>query len=414
MAAAINASSRPSGITEEAPVAFLEPRASPDETRFVKALYTTLENKVSASSIVVPEHIQPPGHLDARVVGEGGITIPAHPQGLMLEHLYWMAKSPREAWGNPVPPALPPWDTLVHASNFSAWNSEPSALFYALRLGLLDELPREVCYFAYGPGEERAVEAKDVLLIRTAVTEGLKIAGAATFDNVQRYASRAATRINEEFNVHTLAFRVNLIANGARAIKRARKDLQTKAPSLVAIFGGFFQNVPDEEAVKQYRNIIEHHGKDVHLVMPVNASADPKENLDSYRWSQELEGFILNFFPRAIEDGVIRNQNYNVFAHWQLFNPVYDTKKNAVEIFARAKVDHELTTDFNSIGKGTPTFQISKGDLLSVTFSRKGPIDAHFELLQKAGFTSVDSYVQPGTNLHVIHASCKPSPHEPS
>lgn len=350
-------------------------------------------------------------------------------EGCLLQYLYHDTLA--ESWGSTTPPPGAPWDNLSVSDNFTTWKQQASALTHALRNGLADSLAHTICYNAYAPGEHHAVEANDFILIDSLQRAGKEISGVISFDILDRYAYESARKIYEKFNLYTLGYPTDILLNGEKTILRAKKEFDLlrsrngettlKATPLVAVFGGLLQNVQkmtgqngDQEITAQYEKIIDLHGKNTHLIMTVDAQNNAGHILDNYKYSQELEAFVLNFLPRAIEEGIILNQDYNVFNHWKMADLqhankntacsplIWDDEQKALLLYAECKRDHTIKTPDEDL-------HFKVGDLIPVTRTRKGPIEDHVDMLRKAGFKEINVYEQPHQPHKVIHAAVKPS-----
>ncbi|MCB9989666.1 MAG: L-histidine N(alpha)-methyltransferase [Rhodospirillales bacterium] len=395
-----------------------------------KNILPTGENGVANAPVAILRpimNVERKAHMKASFYKAFMEAVKGEGQGCLLQYLYYDTK--QESWGSNAPPEGSPWDNLVISDNFSTWKQQSAALTHALRGGLADKLPAQICYHAYAPGEQHAIEKNDFLLIDSLQRSGKEITGVLAFDILERYAYQAANQIFQRFNLHSLGYQADILLNGSETILKAKQQLReareetidTAAP-VIAVFGGLLQNVQqmagqngDEETIKQYKKIRELHGENAHLIMTVDTHEDPSVILSNYSYSQDLEAFVLNFLPRAVEAGIIQNKNYNVFANWKMADPheksnggtprpaAWHQNEKALYLHAECKSDHVIETP-----EGNIAVQAGKS-FISATRTRKGPASDHVEMLNKAGFANVTVYEQPNQAHKVIHAAVRPA-----
>jgi uncharacterized SAM-dependent methyltransferase len=86
---------------------------------------------------------------------------------------------------------------------------------------------------------------------------------------------------------------------------------------------------------------------------------------------------------RAKEQGIITDQGYDILRHWKITEPEWD--ENSVNLYIEAKRDHVLQTVDGD-------YAINTGDRVSVSRSKKGPIEEHRAILEASGFKNVKTY----------------------
>ena len=327
--------------------------------------------------------------------------------GILLKYSYYDTKS--SSWGAAVPPPTTPWDNLVTTQGgiYRSFitNDEERSISIALREGLMDDIPREVHYISLGPGESTLFEAKEGKILQRLFATSHILTGASTIDINDRYAVDAATTINEIYNCDATAWRRDLFAYNMPDI-----EIKSGSTPLVIIFGGLLQNMPQtngksaDEELATFFHKMNKALPTAHVIMSVDTvveDTDPALTVAPYEINLEMEWFVLNPLARAIEQGIITNNDYNVFKHWNLCPPEW--KDGSVNLYIEAKNDHSLHTIDGD-------YDIKVGDKISISKSRKAPIDVHKDILKKAGYKNIKVYPQApsrsenGQAKLVIHA----------
>jgi uncharacterized SAM-dependent methyltransferase len=329
--------------------------------------------------------------------GQGG--------GLLLKYSYYDTK--KDSWGAVITTDKAPWDNLVtQGGNYSRVpNEEERTINMALRDGMMDEIPTKVHYISLGPGENTSFRTKDCKILSSLTATSHEISGATTVDIHDRYAKDAAAIIYDKYNCSATALKRDFIGHGLPNI-----TIDDDATPVIAIFGGTLQNMPKgqgETASKNLEVFFTNMTKampNAHVIMTVDTTPDginPAQAISTYSYSLEIELFALNFMARAKEQGIITDQNYDILKHWKITEPEWD--ENSVNLYIEAKRDHTLHTVDGD-------YEIAAGDRVSVSRSKKGPIQEHVAILENAGFKNVKTYPLNYGNGHnepanyVIHA----------
>ena len=326
--------------------------------------------------------------------------------GLLIKYSYYDTNP--KTWGEQFQLFGSPWDNLVsQGHNYKSFpNEEVRTINMAIRDGVLDNLPANIHYISLGPGAAGDFKAKECLILSGLTASGHTIKGATIVDIHNRYAIDAASKIYDMFNTDAIAFGRDFFANGISDVA-----IKPNATPVIGVFGGTLQNIPQIRGHKPDQDLVDfykmmHKGiPNAHMLMTVDTTpknVEPPVAVAAYEYNLEIELFVLNFMARAKEQGLIKNEGYDILKNWKMVSPEW--KDNSVNIFIQAKRDHVLQTidgDYN----------IKAGDRVSVSKSRKGPIEDHIKMLETAGFKSVEAYPQNSfrnTNSptkYIIHAA---------
>ncbi len=334
-----------------------------------------------------------------------GIDTEDRALGTLLKYCYY--DGGKNSWVG-VATDKAPWDSLASGSEtYSQFGSgEVRAINMAIRDGIMEHMPAEVHYISLGPGTVASFISKENKVIAALSATGHEIVSATTIDINDRYARENATHIYETYNCDATAYQRDFFAEGLSGIAVARKTTP-----LVGIFGGTVQNMPQTSEHGRKEGTIEFFTKlrkdlpGAHVVMTVDgtpANIDPAIVTAPYQYSLENELFILNFMVNAKDRGIILDPDYNILRHWKVADPEWS--RNAVNGYAIAKIDHVLRTVDGD-------YDIKAGMRLSVSTSKKGPIEEHIDVLSAAGFKYVKHYpltMQKSDNelgKYILHAA---------
>lgn len=318
--------------------------------------------------------------------------------GLLLKYSYY--DGGKDSWSGMVSSDKAPWDNLTSAKDYSEFGSgEMRAINMAIRDGMLEDVPTELHYISLGPGGINSFVPKDGRLIGSLIATGHNVKSATTIDINDRYAREAAAFFYETHNFSTDAFQRDFFAKGVSGI-----SVDEGSTPLIVIFGGTGQNIPKTLQKTRSESTIDFFTQmrtdlpSAHLIMTVDGtpnSIDPAIVMAPYQYSLENELFLLNFMVHAKAKGIITDPNYNILRNWRAVDPEW--AGNAVNGYIEAKNDHTLTTIDGD-------YDIKAGTKVSVSTSKKGPIEDHADLLREAGFNKVNYYPQTSQRLEVESA----------
>lgn len=278
--------------------------------------------------------------------------------------------------------------------------SDRQLIAHALQHGLVHHLPTTIQLVSYGGGDDKAFIANEGQIIKAIQTDPAhEIENFCSVDILQRYVDGQVYIASRRYHIDSQGVRGDFLRNGRLAINKVEG-----ATPVVTIFGGPFENVsidtrePDilgqaeTNAAIAWGKMNIQHGLGSFVVKTFDSDEDSARQEARYMPTKNFEAFELSFLARAIEDGVVQNQNYDVFEHWRLASK-FDAAARANKLYAECKKPHTLVTDEGN-------FDFKVGDRRVVTLSHKWDKATHARVAQRAGY-DVEFYEQPG-NTNVL------------
>jgi len=302
-------------------------------------------------------------------------------------------------WGSRdnIPYGAPSWDAHIAESTsdnpehkrqnkYAFAEGDEEVIKTALQEGLVSLLPKRMTYYSYGPGELIAVGKKDFQVIDAIERSPSHVIEALNaLDINDRYARTFARAANERYNKATSAVQGDFM--------EGTLNLGAKVgTSVIAIFGGPFANAPSikdhmtakQKAASYLAQLVSQHGEGTRVINTIETESNKKVLLAGYKATRAFEAFILSALPRAVHQGIIRNQNYDVFKNWKLVTE-FSEAESAIKLIARAKRTHTLETE-------DKTFYIQKHDEPVFTLSNKWSEREWGEIYNAAGLGNTSFY----------------------
>lgn len=342
-------------------------------------------------------------------------------EGALTPYLFYdppaasIVPSSKNLWGSKknVPFGAAAWD--AHIANSTNQNKahekqneytfsegDVEILKYAVNDGLTNRLTNDMTYYSYGPGETIAVKSKDCLLIEEIFKQrGEVIRAYNAVDINRRYTRDAALLVHKTFDLTCNGLNGDFMEGN---ITLGPRD---GSASLIAVFGGPIANAPKvieggiqlnskQKAAEYLARMTKQHGMGTHLVMTVDVENDKQSLLKNYAKTKEFEAFVLSAFPRAVHQGVIKNENYDVFQHWELATR-YDTNDDSVKLMAKCKAVHDLKIE-------DKTFTIKRGEEFPIILSNKWQKEDLENIFKASGYSDFKMYDKPGSSKKLISA----------
>lgn len=365
------------------------PSASPERSAFKQALIATLEGKVEGA-ISPYLFYDPPEFSNASDVNY------------------------KSAWGstNNVPYGAPGWDAHIRDStsentsrakqnHYGFAEGDEEVIATALQEGLIHTLPKRITYYSYGPGELIAVRRKDFQLLDAISESPAHILEALNAIDINaRYASTFAEAAHRRYNKEASAIQGDFM--------EGTLNLGGKiGTSLIGIFGGPFANAPNipgfvdakRKAAEYLAQLVSQHGEAARFINTIDTQSDSELLLEDYKPTRHFEAFILGAFPRAVREGIITNENYDVFNKWKLTRE-FDKSQRAIKLIAEAKTTHLLHTEDKD-------FSIKKGDGLVFTLSHKWSEQEWTGIYNAAGLDDINFYGKGTRKLVIARATAR-------
>lgn len=362
---------------------------SSQRNAFKKALYSTFNH--AAEGVISPYlfYDPPKAQKDQN----------SHPWGVQDEVAYGA-----KAWDVHISESTDQNASHAKQNAYSFAEGDVEAINTALEEGLLERLPRLMTFYSYGPGELIAVRQKDCLLIENILDGGFhRISSFNAVDINDRYAYDAVHEVHQRFNLESKAIHGDFMEGQLMLGNKV-------GTSVVAVFGGPFANAPaikgaataKQKAAQYFAQMTNQHGMGTRLIMGVDMESDPKKLMADYAATKTFEAFILSAFPRAVQEGIIKNKNYNVFDNWRLV-PEFDEEQRTVRLNAECKRSHTVNTEDSS-------FKFKKDERLVFTLSHKWNQQDWTEILTAAGFDQVEFFGnKPGKKIMTARAINEPN-----
>ncbi len=288
----------------------------------------------------------------------------------------------------------------------SFWSNDQRLIAHALSKGLVTQLPEKTKFVSYGGGDAIAFRSNEGQIISAALKyPAVEVTDLCAVDILARYAHTMSYIATETYGLESQGVRGDFLRNGRLGIT------ETAGKPVVMIFGGPFENVfpdadfPDavENATIAWAKMNFQHGIGSLVIKTFDSEQDPERQIEKYAPTRNFEAFELSFFARAIENGIIKNPQYDVFANWRMTTE-FDKAAKAVKLLAECKQDHTLVTDEGS-------YDLKVGDKRTITLSHKWDIATHMSIAQRAGYELVATYKQQGNPnvLMVMRAANEPA-----
>jgi hypothetical protein len=286
-------------------------------------------------------------------------------------------------------------------------SNDQKIIAHSLDHALLTLLPVNTKFVSYGGGDATAFRGNEGQIIEAALKDpSITVTDFCAVDILGRYAHTQSYIATETYGLESEGVRGDFLRNGRLGIT------PSAGTPVVMIFGGPFENVfpdadyPDtvENATIAWAKMNFQHGLGSYVIKTFDSEQDPDLQVAKYAPTRNFEAFELSFFARAIETGIIRNPQYDVFANWRMTTE-FDAAANAVKILAECKQDHTLVTDQGS-------YDLKAGDKRTVTLSHKWDIATQVRIAERAGYEIVGLYKQENNPnvLMVAKAVNEPAP----
>lgn len=300
------------------------------------------------------------------------------------------------------------WERRIHENAAKAPNEghsfigdDKQAIAYAIKNGLLAQLPAKMQLVSYGGGDEQAFTANEGQVIRAVQqSPDHEVPNFCSVDILPRYVDTMTYVASRRYKLDSQGVQGDFLRNGRLAITKVEG-----ATPVVTIFGGPFENVsidtnaPDIHAQAETNVAIAwakmniQHGLGSIVIKTFDSDQDKASQEAKYAPTRAFEAFELSFFARAVEDGIIKNPGYDVFEHWRLASE-YDEAAKANKLYAECKKDHVVETE-------TGNHPFKAGDRRTITLSHKWDQVAHRRCAERAGYEILGIYEQPG-NKNVL------------
>ncbi|NCC20906.1 MAG: hypothetical protein EOM26_00415 [Alphaproteobacteria bacterium] len=368
-------------------------------------------------------------------------TVNNRGEGLGTVYLWWEAPASvggnhseavseanlkRKSWGSRA------WDMIAGKGQVRKGNQyvadgkslgvsddDMAAIEYALDHDLLSKFPKNIAWLEYGSGGHTGFRKPQQFLTAFGYPEkdgadpSVIVCSATAVDILSRYARESAVDY-AEYEVDAFASVGNFMMS----------DTPLELPTVpegctpvIAIFGGTFENPPNihnghtqapkTSAVEYYTRLNRQHGLGSYIVKTYNAEHDPAKIEAKYP-REEFEPFLLSFFHRACQEGVIRDPNYDPGQYWEMEPAEFDEEQEAARLNLVCKETHVLPLrEMN----GLPCDRkIERGHRINIILSHKWEIDTQREILENAGYEIVAHKRDPSRAGGVILAKAVRAP----
>jgi hypothetical protein len=294
----------------------------------------------------------------------------------------------------------------INQNQTTYFSGDKRIINHALQNGLLALLPKKIQYVSYGGGDEQAFTTNEGQIIKaTQADSTMTITGLCAVDILPRYVDTMTYVASRRYTLDSQGVQGDFLRNGRLAISRS----QDSTP-VVMIFGGPFENVSvDAQNPDAHTNVAIawgkmniQHGLGSFVVKTFDADQNPLSQDKKYAPTRDFEAFELSFFARAVEDGIIKNPDYDVFEHWRLAS-AYSPADQAQKIYAECKKDHTLETDAGD-------YSFKSGDRRTITLSHKWDIAVHQRAVERAGYAIRGVFEEPGNKNILIVAEAVGDP----
>jgi hypothetical protein len=302
-------------------------------------------------------------------------------------------------------------DSIDDRSAYGFWDGDQSIISTSLQQGLLTHLPRTIKFISYGCGDTHAFESKESQIISAVYNDvDRDIADFCAVDILRRYAVNGAIIAHDKYGIKAYGVVGDFLYNGKLAIE------DNKGTPVVMIFGGAFENTPivegalspiDTTAVAWAKMNLQ-HGLDSVIIKTFDSDQNPQTQLTKYAPSRNFEAFILSAFARAAQQGLIKDQQYDVFSNWRM-KTEFDVASSAVKLIAECKKSHT----FEIAGKSYSfTDNPEAPDKRTITLSHKWDEATHVKIAERAGFEVKEIYRenQNPNRLMIAQAVRRPDP----
>lgn len=324
----------------------------------------------------------------------------------------------KSAWGseNNIPYGAPAWDAHIQESTtdnpkrkqknaYTFAEGDEAVIATALQQGLLQQFPRRMTFYSYGPGDLLAVRKKEFQILDAAAQcENTTIEAIYGVDINRRYARQFADAANTRYD---------RLSQGILGdfMEGTLNDLGNKiGTSVVGIFGGPFANAPSmagtfnskQKAAQYLAQLVSQHGEGTRVINTFDVQMDEAKLLDDYKPTRTFEAFILGAFPRAVNEGIIKNQNYDIFANWKL-KTAFNAEERAVKLIATAKKSHTILIENGP--NDDIEIDIKEKDERVFTLSHKWNEDDWSDIYNAAGLDDPKFYSNNSRRLAISRVS---------
>lgn len=297
------------------------------------------------------------------------------------------------------------WDQMIeHTNSYDFVDGDLRALDYAVKMGLVSQLPSNVHIIEYGTGGKSGAEKPIHTIEAILKSERHEVSGYAAIDILSRYAIESAQAVHDRFNMHATAIACDFMTADKIVIPAVRESTP-----LSLIFGGTLANAPDysasggksgpQNAIVYLTKMNGQHDIGPYLLMGYDAETNPAMLTSKYQATDEFSAFALGSFTRAIQEGIITDSSYDPFRYWKM-EARYDAAAKAVKLCAVCTENHVMPTI-----EGDFSFQTGKS--LTNILSYKWDEMDYREMLSQADFELVSTYRQKGSPYGIILARPK-------
>jgi hypothetical protein len=297
--------------------------------------------------------------------------------------------------------------TLLSGHDFR--KDDNNIIAYAIKRGLSKLIPKDITLISYGGGGEKAFIENEGQIINTLLNSSAhEIHGFQSVDILARYALSGAITASQDYRLISNGIRGDFLNNGELALARS------EGSPVVMIFGGSFENTPVDKrhpdaeinASIAWAKMNLQHGLGSTVIKTFDANQKPKSQLNKYKPTKHFEAFILSGFARAMQQGVIKDKNYDIFEYWRM-QTRYNTDTNSIQLISACKKSHVLKTSHGDIpfrGESDP-----EADSRVITLSHKWNLATHAHIAERAGWEITEAYSQPrNPNTLIIATAVRP------
>lgn len=299
------------------------------------------------------------------------------------------------------------WEERIKTSSQDGGylTKDSSVIRYSLSQGLADRLPDgQLKFISYGGGDMNAFRGNEMQIMdKVFESRGKDFEDFWAVDILERYATNCAYAARNKYRIRSHVVIGDFIYNGRLAIP------ETDGTPVVMITGGPFENTPYVEIGKSPEDLTAlawaklnlQHGLGSVVIKTFDTDQKPDLVNGPYAPKKPFEAFLLSAFARAVQQGIIEDPSYDIFANWRVvasFNPVLQS----VELAAMCKKDHEISIN------GTIK-SLKQGEARVITLSHKWDEAKNVSLAQRAGF-DVEVFREPGNKNGLLIAKAVRSP----
>ncbi len=275
-------------------------------------------------------------------------------------------------------------ETENNSNQRSRTDNEKSIIHTAVSQGLIDMLLPMLRPVSYGGGGQHAFMNKEGVILSAIIdSPNHDISALSVVDLHDRYARNNAVIAYAKFGINTEGVLGDFMENNRLAITKEN------GTPLVMIFGDTLLNIPSykykdaptaEEKYKSYwRKMHNQHGLGSYVLLAVDTEQSTERLLEKERHTENQKAFLLSAFARAAAQGIIKNERYDIFGHWDTASK-YDNQRDGVIQQSICKKSHILET-LNG------DFALEKGHAMGITLSyKKWTIKKHRNLIESENF----------------------------